>query len=259
MKTLLAILFVTSACVGEPSTEMDETRTDGLQVLYTFGEGEGLDVHDVSGVLPAFDLQLDNLVTNHWVPGGGIEITGPSVITSPEVAEKVFVACVQANAVSVELWIEPAMVSQTGPATIFTYSKANNRNLTVAQDNTRYRGTVMTSNPDPMAETGVLDNLQTPEDKTAAAVQHLVFTRDVAGINIYVNGVDAIPPPMMPPPPPTMPPPQLDQSEWSPAYQLAFGNETNGGRPWLGKIYVAAVYAKKLTAAEIAAKYAAGY
>ena len=253
------ILLLASACVGQPEP-MDPdapARTDGLQVLYVFDEGEGLDVHDSSGVEPAFDLQLDNLVTNRWVEGGGIEISGPSVITSPEVAEKLFVACVQANAVSIEMWIEPAMDTQT--ATIFTYSKQNNRNLTIVQDTTRYRGSVMTSNPDPMVETGMLQSLQTPEKMAAVTAQHIVFTRDVTGMNVYVNGADAIPPPMNPPPPPTMPPPQLDQSEWSPAYQLAFGNETNGGRPWLGKIYMAAVYAKKLTAVEVAAKFAAGH
>jgi Concanavalin A-like lectin/glucanases superfamily len=261
MRHLSLVFLMSAACVGQPEemSSDDPSNTDGLQVLYRFEEGEGLDVHDTSGVQPPFDLQLDNLVTNRWIEGGGVEITGPSVITSIEVAEKVFVACVQANAVSIEMWIEPAMDSQTGPATVFTYGKQNNRNLTIQQDTTRYRGSVMTSNPDPMAMTGQLQSLQTPEKMAAVAAQHVVFTRDVTGMNIYVNGVDAIPPPMNPPPPPAMPPPQLDQGKWSPAYQLAFGNETNGGRPWLGKIYMAAVYAKKLTAPEVAAKFAAGH
>lgn len=259
MRCAITCVLALAACVGQPdptTTQPDDTRTDGLQVLYRFDEGEGLDVHDVSGVEPAFDLQLDNLITNRWIEGGGIEIVGPSVITSPEVAEKVFVACVQANAVSIEMWIEPALAEQTGPATIFTYGKANARNVTLQQDTTRYRGAVMTSNPDPMAEGGVLQSIQTPVDKTVVAVQHVVYTRDAAGANLYINGADAIPPPTNPP---TMPPPQVDQSAWSPAYQLAFGNETNGGRPWLGKIYLAAVYAKKLTPADVQAKYAAGY
>lgn len=260
MKYSFPLLLLLQACVGqpEPSDKMPppETRTDALQVLYTFEEGEGLDVHDVSGVEPAFDLQLDNLVTNKWVEGGGIEITGPSVITSPEVAEKVFVACVQANAVSVELWIEPTVAEQTTPATIFTYSKENDRNVTIQHETTRYRSSVRTSNPDPMLETPVTQTVQTPLDVTAAAVQHIVYTRDATGATLYIDGADAIPPPATPP---TMPPPATDQSVWSPAYQLAFGNETNGGRPWLGKLYLAAVYAKKLTPEEVAEKYAAGY
>jgi hypothetical protein len=263
MRYLLASLLFVTACL--PEDEMvdppagPEGRTDGLQVLYTFDEGSGLVVHDQSGVLPAFDLSLDNLVTNRWVPGGGVEITGPSVITSLDVAEKVFVACVQSNAMSIELWVEPAMASQIGPATIFTYSKQNTRNFTIQQDTTRYRGNVLVSNPDPMATTGQIASLQTPVNMATIALQHIVYTRDVNGQNIYVNGVDAIPPPTTPPPPPTTPPPVLDMNDWSPINQLAFGNEINGGRPWLGKIYMAAVYSTKLTAADVSAKYAAGH
>jgi len=258
MRYSFAFLLLVPACVGQPeiSGVDPQTRADGLQVLYTFEEGEGLDVHDVSGVGTPFDLELDNLVTNHWLPDGGIEIVGPSVITSLEVAEKVFVACVEANAVTVELWVEPAMAAQPGPATIFTYSKGNDRNVTLQQDGTRYRGSVRTSNPDPMVEDAVLQSIQTPENMAAAAAQHIVYARDATGASFYIDGVDAIPPPDMPP---TMPAPATDQGEWLPAYQLAFGNETNGGRPWLGKIYRAAIYAKKLTPAEIAANYAAGH
>ena len=261
MRLALTIAALLPACVGQPEPMGPDpaSRTDALQALYTFDEGDGLAVHDTSGVGDPFDLTLDNLLTNRWLEGGGIEISGPSVITSLDVAEKVFVNCVQANAVSIELWIEPAMASQMGPATIFTYGKANNRNVTIQQDTTRYRGSVMTSNPDPMIETGVLQSIQTPVEKTAVAVQHVVYTRDATGANLYINGVDAIPPPTTPPPPPTTPAPILDESVWSPAYQLAFGNETTGGRPWLGKIYRAAIYAKKLTVTEITTKFGEGY
>ena len=260
MKSALALAaLLLPACVEEPPAAPPPdpaTRTDALQVMYLFDEGSGLDVHDRSGIEPAFDLQLDNLVTNRWIEGGGIEITGPSVITSVDVAEKVFVECVKANAVSIELWIEPALATQDGPATIFTYGKNDDRNVTLRQNGTRYRGSVMTSNPDPMAENGVEQTTETPTDRTAVAVQHVVYTRDVTGGNLYIDGADAIPPPDNPP---TTPPETLDQSVWSPAYQLAFGNNTNGGRPWLGKIYRAAVYAKKLTPAEISAKFTEGY
>ena len=264
---LFGVLVSVSACGGieeaaddQPPVPESPRVQEGLQALYMFDEGDGLIVHDTSGVEPAFDLQLDNLVTNHWVPDGhGVEVVGSSVITSTEVAEKVFVACVQANAVSLEVWIEPANNTQNG--TIYTYTKNNERNVTLGVEQTRYRGDVRTSNPDPLAtELDVNNTVQTPENIAAPAVQHLVYTRNQTTATIYVDGTVANPPnppdPNQPPPPP---PPITDQNGWSPAYQLAFGNETDGNRPWLGKIYLAAIYCRDLTGVEVQKNFAAGF
>jgi Concanavalin A-like lectin/glucanases superfamily len=227
---------------------------EGQQALYRFDETEGLVVHDTSGVDEPFDLELDNLVTNQWLPEGGVRISGPSVITSLEVAEKVFVACVQANAVSLEVWIEPENITQN--ATIFTYSKQNDRNATLAVDTTRYSGSVRTSNPDPAQPGERIDTIQSEQDKAAVAPQHVVYTRDPAGAAIYVNGTLAIP---VDDNPPTEPPPVTDQNDWNPTNQLAFANETNGGRPWLGTLHLAAVYCKKLSPQDVQKNYTAGY
>ena len=50
-----------------------------------------------------------------------------------------------------------------------------------------------------------------------------------------------------------------DQNDWTRPDQLAFGNETGGGAPWLGTIYLAAVYCKKLGPAEVQKNHAVGY
>lgn len=254
MQRLFAIAVALAGCVGEPQVVDPQDLLDGPQVEYRFLEGEGLIVHDTSAVQPAFDLELDNLITNQWVPGGGIRITGPSVITSTEVAEKVFVACVQANAVSLEAWIEPASIMQAG--TIFTYSKQGERNVTLTVNNSRYRGAVRTSDPDPENLDGRIETIETREDIAAARLQHVVYARDQSGATIYVDGAVAIPTPQNPP---AMPPPAADQNDWSPTGQLAFGNETGGGAPWLGTIYRAAVYCKKLGPDEVREHHAAGY
>jgi len=258
---LVAALSACAAQIEEPPSNTgpnpDSPRVlDGLQVLYTFEEGDGLAVRDVSRVEPAFDLQLDNLVTNKWLPDGGIQIVGPSVITSPEIAEKVFVACVQANAVTLEAWVEPDNVTQQ--ATIFTYSRQGARNVTLAVDTTRYAASVLTSSPDPAMPGMTIDSLetvQTPVDKATVAAQHVVYTRDVSGASVYLNGVDTAPPTTTPPTTPTA----KDQTGWSPSDQLALANEIGGGRPWLGKIFLAAIYCRKLSAAEVAKNFAAGH
>jgi hypothetical protein len=255
---LFLIVVALAGCTGEIVDENPEITSprvvDGLQVEYRFLEGEGLLVRDTSGVEPAFDLELDNLITNKWVPGGGIQITGPSVITSPEVAEKVFVACVQANAVTLEAWIEPASVTQTG--TIFTYSKQGDRNATLSASNLRYRGAARTSDPDPLNLEGRIETIETKDNIAAVKPQHVVYTRDQSGATIYVDGAVAIPVPQTPP---TTPPPATDQNDWTPTGQLAFGNETAGGAPWLGTIHLAAVYCKKLGPADVQKNYAVGY
>jgi hypothetical protein len=50
-----------------------------------------------------------------------------------------------------------------------------------------------------------------------------------------------------------------DQNVWDPTGQLTFGNETQGGAPWLGTIYLAAVYCKKLDPTEVQKNFATGY
>ena len=251
---LIAIAVALAGCVGQPEEIDPQAVLDGPQVEYRFLEGKGLVVHDTSGIEPAFDLELDNLITNQWVPGGGIRITGPSVITSPDVAEKVFVTCVQANAVTLEAWVEPESITQTG--TIFTYSKQGDRNVTLTVNTSRYRGAVRTSDPDPLNVDGRIETIETKENIAAAKLQHVVYARDQSGATIYVDGAVAIP---MPQNPPTMPPPVTDQNDWTPTGQLAFGNETGGGAPWLGTIYRAAVYCKKLGPDVVQKNYAAGY
>lgn len=257
----IAVAVALTGCVGdaagtdEGDPQVNSPRVvDGLQVEYRFRETKGLAVKDTSGVEPAFDLELDNLITNQWLPAGGIRITGPSVITSPDVAEKVFVNCVQANAVTLEAWVEPESIMQAG--TIFTYSKQGDRNATLSVENARYRGAVRTSDPDPMNMDGRIETIQTKDNIAAAKVQHVVYTRDQSGAIIYVDGAVAI---QLPDRPPTMPPPATDQKVWNPAGQLAFGNDTGGGAPWLGTIYLAAVYCKKLEAAEVQKNFGAGY
>jgi len=260
------MVAVLAGCVGEPAgmpteeppdTEQpDSPRVlDGLQVLYTFDEGEGRVVEDRSGVEPAFDLELDNLVTNRWLPGGGVEITGNSVITSIDVADKVFVACVQSNAVTLEAWIEPANVTQTG--TVFTYGKQNNANAALTVNTTVYAGAVRTATPDPNMAGEVIEAIQTvqsPVDTAAVAAQHVVFTRDATGASLYVNGADVGPMPPMP----TEPPPVADQRTWRPGYQLVIGNRSDGQSPWLGKVYLVAIYCKALSVGEVQKNYAAG-
>jgi len=268
---IVALLSGTTlpGCLGEEETphQMDMMPTmdtsgrvvEGLQVLYKFNEGKGLVVKDQSGVGEPFDLEIDNLVAQKWVEGGGLELTSASVVTSKEVAIKVFGACVQANAVTLEAWIEPANDTQNG--TIFTYSKQGQRNATLSVNTTRYAGQVRVSRDDPMMPgTPIIntESIQTPDMLAKPMLQHVIYTRDSSGQVLYLNGGDTKPSSTQPTMPPAEPPPINDLTEWSPTYQLALGNESTGGDPWMGKIYMAAVYCKKLSLIEARQNYDIG-
>ena len=79
-------------------------------------------------------------------------------------------------------------------------------------------------------------------------LRHIVFTRDSAGrARIYIDGTivaEAIIP--------------GDFSTWNPRFPLLIGNETTGEYPWLGEIFLMAIYDRALTNTEIKTNLDAG-
>jgi hypothetical protein len=231
-----------------PTPDPGSSRvTLGLQALYTFDEGSGSVVGDSSGIGAPLDLIAADQTGVEWIPGGGLEITAPSLLITAGPASKIGLACAQSNAITMEAWVRPAAVNQTGPARILSFSDGNNsRNFHMAQDNAladfRLRTTDTDDNGTPalQSEVAVFDS----------SIVHLVYTR--SGLDdeaqIWVDG-------------------QLQVAEtlagsfanWDMSYSLALANEVNGERPWRGEIYLAAVYCRDLSPAEIFQNYQAGY
>jgi Tol biopolymer transport system component len=228
--------------------------TDGLLALYAFEEGSGTTVHDTSGVSPACDLTIEYPANTAWTTGG-LEITaGPYTrLIGPTANTKFATACSASDQVTLEAWIAPAQASQVGPARILTLSNsASVRNFTLGHGDS-------TGNPgdkyDVRLRTATSDTNGRPSLTTAAGavttlLQHVVFTRDAAGMaRLYIDGEEVV----------------ADTragnfDTWNSAYRLALANEvgyypTNG---WLGEYRLAAVYSRALTAAEVAQNYGAG-
>ena len=105
-----------------------ERVTAGLQVLYAFYEGGGSTVQDVSGVGNPLDLTLSDLGAVTWLPNGGLSVDASTVITSSGPAIKVITALQASQALTLEVWIKPANVTQDGPARILTLSQDGNSN-----------------------------------------------------------------------------------------------------------------------------------
>jgi len=228
---------------------------DAVIAKYTFKEGSGNVVNDVSNISPALNLSLSDNIT--WISGQGIEVTDPNNTQmtiakgSSTDSKKLYDLIAGPNGskeYTIEAWIINDNTALDGPARIVTYSlDARNRNFTLGQVTSYYsfrnRSNLTGSN-------GSSPALETDNNGGAlkTELQHLVLTYDQTnGRNIYINGikpayegVDSDP---------AVP---SDISNWNDAYTFALGNEipNNVARQWLGKILFVAIHNRALTAAE---------
>ena len=222
--------------------------TDGLQALYTFNEGQGTVVRDVSGV-SGLDLTISDPENVSWIPGG-LSIVSATIVGSAEPATALIEAVRRSNAITVEAWIKSSEINQTGPARIVTISADQlNRNVTLGQGmandqpnlyNVRLRTTATDENGQPA--------LSTPPGAVSLALTHVVYTRDSDGAaRIYVDGELAVGGSVA-----------GDLSNWSSDYRLALGNELTEDRPWLGEYFLVAVYNRALSQEEVRQNFQTG-
>lgn len=242
-----------SACVDviDPPA-VPERVTDCQLVLYRFLEGAGSDVFDVSGESPPIDMTITNLGDVSWLSEGGLSLNSPTVISSLVPATRVIDACQLSNALTIEAWVRPLDMLQSGPGRIVALSENGfpvGGNAMLGQQGADYRT---------RARTTVTGQFGKPELNGAnevqpGALQHVVFTRDTAGVetlfvdNMLVTQSSAK---------------GGNFSNWG-AYRLAFGNTpgvtpSGAGRPWLGELHLVAMYKKALSNAEVAQNHAAG-
>lgn len=219
--------------------------TAGLQVLYDFKEEIGSTfVRDVAEVGPPADLVIADAPYVTWGPSGGIHITEPTVITSGLPPTKLYSACTTTNQLTLEAWIRPASLDQTGARIVSYAIDTRNRNFSLHQDGDRFYAPVRTTDTNPDGEPYV----EAPAGTATGAIQHVVLARNGIETALYVNGAKVATSPIA-----------GDFSEWDPGYRLALGNEVSGDRPWLGDIYLVAVYCRKLTDDEVAQNFAARF
>ena len=218
--------------------------TTGLVVLYTFEEGSGTVVRDVSGVAPPLDLTIDDPSAVTWLPGA-LSINASTIAASSAPATKIIDACVASNELSLEAWVEPADLVQSGPARMITLSaNTSYRNFTLGQDADQWVLRVRTTTGDTNGGPNLYDG---PGTVTTSLV-HVVSVRTAGGIAaMYVNGVETG----------TLAR-DGDFSGWDPTFRFAVANELTMDRTWLGRMHLVAVYCRALTAAEVRQNFAAG-
>lgn len=155
---------------------------------------------------------------------------------------------------TLEMWIQPELVSQTGPAVILTNSSNKSScNFELNQNGSKYQFRIRGTSTDlsGMAEAGVGDYLETGP-VAEVALTHIVCTYDGVNTNIYINGAQAA----------THAQSVGSFTNWDNTYKIALGNELNKtdqiNRNWLGDIYMIAFYSRALNGTEILQNYNAG-
>jgi WD40 repeat protein len=224
--------------------------TANLQALYTFDEGSGLLINDVSGVGAPMDLTIDNQYAVTWA-ADGLTLNSATVIDSRGPATKFINAARATNALTIEAWVTPANITQDGPARMVTLSPDIwERNITLGQGlwpgqpndtfDIRLRTTDTSDNGQP--------SITSPSGAASTNLTHLVYTRDAAGTaTLYVNNVPVVSDAVA-----------GDFSNWETSYRLALGNEVTLERPWQGTYHLVALYNQALTPAEVEQNFNAG-
>ncbi len=222
--------------------------TQDLVALYTFEEGQGASVSDVSNVGAPLNLAISG--NTSWLSEGGLRINGSSSLSSSAAASKITAAAKSSAALSVEVWVKPANVIQDGPARIVSISAdANNRNITLGQGlwgsspSNLFDVRLRTANTDDNGQ----PSLTTDSGSATTQLQHLVFTYENGQRRIYKNGTLIANAAL-----------SGNLDNWDAGYPLLLANETTGDRPWLGDLHLVAFYSRALSAGEVVDNFEAG-
>jgi PKD repeat protein len=218
--------------------------TSDLVALYTFEDGTGSSVRDVSGVGVPLDLDIEELTATTWTPYG-LSLDAGTRVSSAAGAAKVIDAVRSSGEITVEAWIDPANSTQGGPAVVMTVSgSSNTRNATLGQASDAWDMALRSTSTD-------LDGrptLTAPGGSVQGIQAHVVYTRDAGGnARLFVDGVERATTTV-----------GGDLSNWSDGFRLALGNEFGADNPWIGEYQLVAIYDRALSAAEIDQNRAAG-
>jgi hypothetical protein len=224
--------------------------TDGLRVLYTFQEGSGKVVTDVSGVGEPLDLTIEDTGAS-WDPGR-LVITEQALVATPGPATKLIEAAKASNEITIEAWVKPADAAQCGPARIVTLSvDTGHRNFTLGQganreqeDGTKYVVRLRTTKTNDNGTDQALE----AGDVTTDGLSHLVYVREASGkARFYLNAIEVGSRRV-----------RGNFSNWDDDYRLGLGNEFTKDRLWRGELHLVAIYNRALGPAEIEQNYDVG-
>jgi len=222
----------------------------GLVALYTFKEGKGGVVSDVSRVGAPLDLRIENEAAVKWT-AKGLFVTAPTLIDSAAPATKISQACKGTNELTIEAWVRPGVLAPpVKDCRLVTMSADTlNQNFMLGQYELNgpakaYFSRLRTTTTDPVGKPALV----APDNTVALKLMHVVYTRNASGLaTIYVDGVDV-----------ARGVGGGNLSTWNDGYRLALAGEFGADRSWLGEYHLVAIYARALTVDDVKQNLKAG-
>ena len=213
-----------------------------LLAMYDFSAGSGDIVVDRSGVGVPMDLMIEGM---EWVPEGGLRNVSGKAQASLAASQKLINSI--STQFSVEAWVIPENLDQTGPARIVSYSiNTGGRNFTMGQSGDRFNDRVSTNGT---GRNGNNPELRSDNDTVTTELTHVVMTFDSAadGRKIYINGELAAEETLA-----------NSALNWSNNDIFLIGNEVTNDRLWKGVFRMVAVHNSALSGSQIAQNFDAG-
>lgn len=237
---------------------------DGLLAYWKFDETSGAVANDTRNALNSPSIPPTQLVVTEpanvrWT-GGGLELTAPVRIGTterPHISQDVRAT----NAVTIEIWVTPALLSQgeNNYALAFSISPFHPyHNAMIAQVGNRWEGRILTTE----TESNAAPFITATDVAVELAPVHLVLVASATERAMYVNGARyrSAPDAGIG----NLKDPRDPRVAWQDYFPLSVGNEPritqpSDARPWLGTIYLAAIYDRALSETEIRKNHGAGY
>ncbi|MBS0205777.1 MAG: DUF1553 domain-containing protein [Planctomycetes bacterium] len=216
----------------------------GLLVRYDFTEGGGETIFDRSGQDDPLDLVIERPESVRW-SNGALSITSATSIVSKQPLHRIVNAIKKTNEISIEAWLKPANVSQAGPARIVSLSiDTSQRDFTLGQDKDFYDVRLRATGSD----NNGMPSTSSPSKSLQLQQTHVLFTRDAAGsATLFIDG-KPVASKMV----------SGNLGNWDAGHRLTLANEVTRDRPWLGELYLVAIYDRALPGNEVARNFAAG-
>ena len=209
----------------------------GLQALYTFNEGLGNVIYDVSGVGTAMNLVIGDPSMVQWIDGG-LDINGATLIATEGPSTKLINAVSWNSALTLEAWIVPPASTSGAKTVIATLSSdRSNRNFTLWQQDDRYQMALKTNATSPNGEPALVS----PNGTVQPKLVQVVYTRKASGeARLFIDGV-------------LVAEDRVDGliTNWDNALRLAIANEMTDGTFWDGEYHLMAIYNRALSLGEI--------